>query len=379
MRKRIKAIAAILLLIGLSACNLPGSNGSGRSRESIINTAAAQTVAALATRGPSSPTPAAEGTPAVTETPGAANRTQTPTPAGGPTQAATNTPDAACNQAQFVADLTVPDGMKVMPNARFVKTWALKNTGTCAWTPGYTVVFAGRGTAMTSQPSFPLIQEGEVKPGETANVRIMLAAPGELGIYRGYWMLRSPDDKDFGIGDNGATPFFVEIEVAEGDLYAFVEHLCEADWKTGAGPLPCPGQETDSRGYVVSIENPTMEDNSTHEGFGLITMAEPVPGGYIAGQYPPVVIPQDADFRATISCKPGATACYVRFKVTYRIDNGEEQVLGEWNEGYESQTNFAVKDLDHLTGRLVSFTLYLSVNGPPEQSTGIWLDPRITK
>jgi len=379
MARFFKAAAVLVSLFGLAACNLPGLTDGDLSREAYINTSAAQTVAALTTHVSSNRTPTPEGWPTVTFTPAPADGSRTPLPPGIPTLTRTSTPEACTNRAQFIADVTVPDGMQIMPNTRFVKTWALKNTGTCTWNSAYNVVFAGRGTAMTGQNSFPLISEGEVKPGETANARITLAAPGEPGVYRGYWMLRSADNKDFGTGENGASPFFVEIEVADSGQYSFVQHICEADWRTGAGPLPCPGKESDTQGYVFAVENPTMEDNTAHDGPALITMAEPVSGGYIVGRYPQVMIPEDSDFRATISCKPGETACYVRFRVTYRVDNGDEQVLGEWNEGYEGQTNFAVKDLDHLEGRLVSFNLYLYVNGTPGQSKGIWLDPRITK
>ena len=36
--------------------------------------------------------------------------------------------------AQFVADVTVPDGARYDPNAAFTKTWRLRNIGTCTWT-----------------------------------------------------------------------------------------------------------------------------------------------------------------------------------------------------------------------------------------------------
>ena len=39
-----------------------------------------------------------------------------------------------CDQAQFVSDLTVPDGSSFAPGATFTKTWRLKTIGTCTWT-----------------------------------------------------------------------------------------------------------------------------------------------------------------------------------------------------------------------------------------------------
>jgi len=375
-----KAAILIFSVTGLAACNLPGfpTRDGGISHEAFINTAAAQTVAALTTRVSGTETPAPAGVPTLTRTSAAQEMTQAATSANAPGLTVTPTSSIPCNRAEFVDDVTVQDGAWMPPDSRFVKKWALKNVGSCTWDSNYAVVFAGRGTAMTDQNAFPLVTEGEVRPGETVHATVTLTSPRELGTYRGYWMLRAPDNRNFGIGENGASPFYTEIEVID-HLYSFVEHACEAEWRTGAGPLDCPGRESDSQGYVTLVTDPVMEDNVEHEGPGLITLAEPVPGGTIVGKYPPVTVPSGTDFRADISCKPGATGCYVRFKVTYQVDNGPEQVLGEWNEGYEGQTNRAIRDLDMLEGQLVTFSLYLDVNGTPNQSIGIWLNPRITR
>ena len=48
--------------------------------------------------------------------------------------AATQSAQAAtCYWAQFIADVTVPDGTNFAPGTAFKKTWRLKNIGTCAW------------------------------------------------------------------------------------------------------------------------------------------------------------------------------------------------------------------------------------------------------
>ncbi|HGJ66308.1 TPA: hypothetical protein ENS27_13160, partial [bacterium] len=46
-----------------------------------------------------------------------------------------------CNWAGFVADVTVPDGTSFAPGAAFIKTWRLKNIGTCTWTGKYGLSF----------------------------------------------------------------------------------------------------------------------------------------------------------------------------------------------------------------------------------------------
>jgi len=191
-------------------------------------------------------------------------------------------------------------------------------------------------------------------------------------------MLRSDTNQTFGTGPNGAAPFFLKIRVSD-SYYSFAEHVCSAQWSSGAGNLPCPGKEGDSQGYVVPLENPTLEDNREREGKGFLTMPQPVGGGMIVGKFPAVVVPDESDFRAVISCAPEASGCYVRFRVTYRIDNGEEQVLGEWNEGFEGGVTNAIKDLDAVEGRSTAFSFYVYVSGAPDQSKAIWFDAKITK
>jgi len=48
-----------------------------------------------------------------------------------------------CDQAQFVSDLTAPDGSSFAPGAAFTKTWRLTNIGTCGWTTAYNLVWIG--------------------------------------------------------------------------------------------------------------------------------------------------------------------------------------------------------------------------------------------
>ena len=48
-----------------------------------------------------------------------------------------------CDWIQYVADVTIPDGLPVDPGFVFKKTWRLKNIGTCTWTKSYKLVFVG--------------------------------------------------------------------------------------------------------------------------------------------------------------------------------------------------------------------------------------------
>ena len=94
-----------------------------------------------------------------------------------PASVASARPDAAtCDWAQFVADVTVPDGTKYAPGTAFTKTWRLKNIGTCTWTKAYALVFVS-GDRMTGDKVTQL--KGNVAPGQTVDISIELTAPVE--------------------------------------------------------------------------------------------------------------------------------------------------------------------------------------------------------
>src|SRR5512142_1040922 len=76
---------------------------------------------------------------------------------------------ATCDWAQFVADVTVPDGTRYDPGATFTKTWRLRNIGTCTWTTSYSMVFdSGTQMGNTTSVAFP----NSVAPGATVDVSV---------------------------------------------------------------------------------------------------------------------------------------------------------------------------------------------------------------
>jgi hypothetical protein len=377
----------LVIEISLASCGLVSRKTPVvLGEQALVNTAAAKTIAALSTELAAGKN-VTLGAPSPTSTPIPPSSTPQP-PTATFTPDITNTPDPVltataagtevpCNRAAFVRDVTIPDASTILPNSAFSKKWELKNTGSCTWNNTYSVVFAGKGISMNGPAATPIFPNGEVKPGEAVTVSVLLRAPGEPGDYKGYWMLRSGDDKNFGTGANAGSPFYVQIHVAE--TYSFAEHLCSAQWSNGNTSLPCPGAEGDSAGFVLPLKDPRLENNEQPEGLGFLAVAPPVTGGYIVGKFEPVIVPRDSDFRVTIGCQPGSTGCYVRFKITYRIDNGDEQVLGEWNEGYEGGVTNIIKDMDVMAGRSTDFYFYLYVSGDPGQSRGIWFNPRIVR
>ncbi len=206
----------MVAILALSACNLPASTAASPSGLDEIGTAAAQTVVAQLTKDaaskPSSPTAPAVATGTAQPNPATntPQSTQKPENTPGPTANA-GTP---CDRAEFIGDVTYPDGTTVAPGASFVKTWRLKNNGTCAWNSSYALIFASKDAM--GGPSSVSITDGKVAPGAQVDVSVKLKAPDKPGSYEGDWMLRNASGEDFGIGDDAAEPFWVKISVVAG-------------------------------------------------------------------------------------------------------------------------------------------------------------------
>jgi hypothetical protein len=113
-----------------------------------------------------------------------------------------------CNQAAFLADVTIPDGTDIQTGTNFTKTWRLQNTGSCTWTSGYYVVF-DTGDRMNA-PAAIAVTGGTIPYGGSVEVSVSLTAPASAGTYRGNFRLRSPEGILFGVGSG--APFYVEIE-----------------------------------------------------------------------------------------------------------------------------------------------------------------------
>jgi len=133
--------------------------------------------------------------------------TATPTSVG-PTAVPTTT--TLCDKAQFISDITVPDGTVFTPGTPFTKTWRLKNVGTCTWTTAYSLVFASGERMSGADLPLPVT----VTPGQIVDLSVNLIAPAQIGSYRSYWQFKNAGGALFGIGSNGLSPFFADIKVA---------------------------------------------------------------------------------------------------------------------------------------------------------------------
>src|SRR5512133_2292251 len=85
---------------------------------------------------------------------------------------------ATCDWAQFVTDVTVPDGTRYDPGTAFTKTWRLRNIGTCPWSKSYTMVYDA-GEKMGTTLSVPFT--ADVPPGGTIDLSVNMTAPSNAG------------------------------------------------------------------------------------------------------------------------------------------------------------------------------------------------------
>lgn len=224
--KSYRVIVVILIVVlTLSACNLPTARPTEQTNPNAVFTAAAQTVEVQLTQNallnPTSPpatiAPPTNTLPAVTNTPLPPASAQT-TNAGPAIATAISGPVAAptsgCNAAQFVNDVSIPDGTSFSGGATFTKTWRLKNVGTCTWNSSYALVFDS-GDAMGGASSLALI--GTTAPGASLDVSVNLQAPAKDGTYTGFWGLTNASGARIPVagGTNGKS-FYVEIKVGTG-------------------------------------------------------------------------------------------------------------------------------------------------------------------
>jgi hypothetical protein len=214
MPKNMQKIGVVLLALSfvISACK-PGAAAETQANPQAVYTNAAGTANAKMTEimavTPTQVTPTITGTPTASATAGPSD---TPT-LSGPTASLT-LPALVGNlldRAEFVSDVSIPDFTTFVPNQTFTKTWRLKNTGTSTWTTAYSVIFYS-GAQMGGATSTPLYRE--VRPGDTVDLSVDLVAPAGYGQYTGYWILRNPLDKNFGVGVNADQAFYVIINVA---------------------------------------------------------------------------------------------------------------------------------------------------------------------
>lgn len=191
---KLKLFTTILFIALLVAACGPSATPSEATPDvSAVRTSAASTVvsqftltaaAFTATTAPITDTPEPDTTP-----------TQTSPPIAQVTNAE-GTTVALCDKYSWdpeTVDVNVPDDTVMSPGQEFIKTWKIKNIGTCSWGEGYELVFSYssipnddvlNGVAQPLAASIASQQEVEVS--------VQFTAPDLPGTYFSVWTMENP-------------------------------------------------------------------------------------------------------------------------------------------------------------------------------------------
>ncbi len=386
----LKSLLVITVLaLALTACSLPfvGGNptpGGSQPQTNVEATVSARLtqiafdtlVAQMTQQAMVTPTPLPTNTPWPTPTQAVPTATAIP-----PTPTAIPVP---CHQASFIDDVTIKDKTSMTAGDPFIKTWRIKNTGTCSWTKDYRIVFLN-GNAMNAPASvaFP----ANVNPGNTVDLSVPMNAPGTTGDYTGSWMLKAANGTTFGVGAGGNVPLTVVIKVITVPvskdthiIYDFVKNYCSAQWRTNAGFINCPSNGFDfQNGSITRSYAPVLESGTVDDEGALQTVPATGGDGMIQGQYPSMIIHSGDVFAASLLCSNKMTSCSVTFELSYMEKGGSTKtVLGTWNKTLDGTILPVTVDLSSLDGKDVIFFLKVMSQGNSKEDLAQWMAARVT-
>lgn len=367
---RVVFILSLLPVFILSACNLPSKAQQTEEPNAVFTQAALTVQAQLAQSTPfSTPTlPPAQPTNTAITLPTAAPATIPP--------AVSATP--VCDQAQFIKDVTIPDGTTFTPGELFTKTWRLRNSGNCTWS-GYSLVFDS-GDAMNGTSPVPI---GTVNPGQEVDLSVTFTAPATDGSYRSYWRVRNPSGILLPVlGGHQGKSFFVDIKVGVFSAgYDFHTRASSATWISGAGNLTFGGPDSDADGFAMHKDGQKVE-GGTSPSKVLETHPQFVNDGVISGRYPAYKVVTGEHFTAQIGflALPDGTCGTgdAKFQLNYKEDGGSVTPLGSWIETCDGTLKSVDVDLTPLAGKNVEFILAILANGSSAQDWAVWIKPQIT-
>jgi len=191
---RLRLLALALLTAACATTTPPASSTAPLTTTQPV-------VVAVATDTPA-PTVPITGAPSATPTatdPIIAGATATPASTATPSP----TLGPCANDADFLDDLTVPDGTQFEPGQPINKQWSVRNNGTCDWDSLYRLVLVS-GNALGARSEHMLYP---ARAGTDAVIELNMVAPAEPGSYTGRWPARSPEGALFG------ARIFITIEV----------------------------------------------------------------------------------------------------------------------------------------------------------------------
>jgi hypothetical protein len=172
------------------------------------------------------------------------------------------------------------------------------------------------------------------------------------------------------------------VSAADSVFYDFVAQASSASWSSGAGSLPFPGSDSDSRGFVLYRDSWQLEDDSTRIR-ALETHPQWVSNGWMMGVYPQVTVPSNAELIVTVGFFKGATGSDgVTFEVKFEEFLGLQvapqihSILSH-KATYDGKLDSIVEELSYIEGRTGNFVLYANAGQSSGQDWAAWAEARI--
>gem|GEM_PF-4646566 len=281
----------------------------------------------------------------------------------------------------------MPDGSSVSAGEQLIKTWRIRNIGTCAWTTDYKLVY-NNGNIVSEESINPFTQP--IEPSQTAEISIPVSIPLTAGRSETFWYLVSGSDEIVGTNSQGNPYLWLKVDVqpaslltptlvgtpqtlspletptlavfttlAEGtfDLY---NNACFATWTNNTNPIPCPEFETDPFGSVQLVKNRIFENGETSSNALLFALPESQSEVIVTGTYPQFTVQPNSKLTFKTGCLQNATQCSTNVFFYYIHASGSREILWAVTELQDGITSNVSIDLSFLQGQTISIQIEVS-------------------
>ena len=184
----------------------------------------------------------------------------------------------------------------------------------------------------------------------------------------------------------------------------FVNQMCQAQWFTESGDLPCPGNESSTGTGFVGDQ--LCEDQQSTEAGDLSCLGnvaqtntgfvaklggelQDLPGNMkllltfppkagdqtILSKYPPFTVMKGDRFRTVLACR-AHTFCDVEF-ILYAFDDQGQTRLMHWRYIFADPPMVVDYSLDNIGGKTVQFGLAVQAKGNQADANAVWIAPHV--
>jgi len=283
----------------------------------------------------------------------------------------------------------------ISPGATSTLSWSVANATSVNIQPGIGNVAASGSTAVTPASSTQYILMATNSSGSNQASTRVIVASGTAGTSAGTsgsfidpnGTVTEQNTATYAGSDTATNPALqlgpVYATPYSSIAYDFVTRAPEASWYNGPDGLTFPGSTGESQGYVLVLNNATLEDNKAYAKV-LETHPEWVTNGKINGAYKSMsdtytIMPTD-HFVAKVGFLKGATAGNVKFTVMMWPQTGLPPTIAAVTKVYDGSLTTIDVPLSDYVGQKYFFILSVHANNEgAKQDWAVWVNPRITR